>query len=81
MTADEFPMGAVVRYTARGEVAQDDSGPVTASGFVNGNPYLDDDGQVEYVPVWSKRDHGREATTIVVHIENVIAVEPPKVSA
>ncbi len=77
MTTPDYPQGAVVRYTARSEVAQDDSGPVTAKGFVNGNAYLDDSGAVEYVPVFTVRDHGREATTIVVHVSNIISVEQP----
>lgn len=74
----DYPLGATVRYTGRQEVAQDDTGPMTATGLINGEPYRDDDGEVEFVPVWTPRDHDREDTTILVHVSNIIAVEPWK---
>lgn len=72
--SDDYPMGARVRYTARGEVGPMTTGPLTAVGLVNGDAF-EADGSV-YVPVWSERE-GREATTILVNAENIIAVEAP----
>jgi hypothetical protein len=42
------------------------------TGAVNGEPIRDDDGAITHVPVWAARDHGREATTIYVAIDNML---------
>ncbi len=41
------------------------------AGRVNGDPTKDGAGNVVYVPLWCKRE-GREATTVYVHIENIV---------
>lgn len=47
--------------------------PSVIEGMVNGEPYRDEEtGEVSHVPVWAKRDNGREATTIIVAIGNML---------
>lgn len=66
----DYTIGQTVTYIAGGEVAQDESEPVVATGVVNGEPIQDGDNT--WVPVWTRRDHGREATTIYVHGSNIL---------
>lgn len=46
--------------------------PSVVTGLVNGEPYTDEFGEVTHVPVWAERDNGREATTIIVAINNML---------
>lgn len=75
MTADELAalsLGDTVVYAdANATVTGDAMALIT--GLVNGEPLMDDDGDaVLYVPVFSERDNGREATTVFVAAENII---------
>ena len=77
--AERYPVGSELRFAAGSEIAQDHEEPVLASGIIVGRPLVavDDCGlPVVYVPAWVQRDHGREATTVLVHSGNVLAVVP-----
>lgn len=43
-----------------------------ASGVVSGEPLCDREGRVTHVPIFAERDHGREATTVFVAVENLL---------
>lgn len=68
----DYPIGATVRYTAGREVEPTATGPLTASGVVNGEPMMNDNDEVEYVPVFT---FARQ-NTIMVHVSNIIEVTP-----
>lgn len=55
---------------AQATVSTDEPGVV--EGMVNGEPYRDEAGEMTHVPVWAERDNGREATTIIVAIDNML---------
>lgn len=72
-----YPMGATVTFADHGAIAQDETEPVVATGTVNATPLDDENGTVTHVRVWAARDHGRESTTIIVAVANVLDVTPP----
>lgn len=74
MTPDRYPLGATLVFVDANATVSDDS-TVAARGVVNGPPLLDEDGVVFLVPVFVAWDHGREATTVYVHVTNVLGVE------
>jgi hypothetical protein len=77
--AEKYPIGWELRFAAGPEVAQDHDGAVLASGTITGPPLVcrNERDEVEvYVPAWVVRDHGREATTVLVHSGNVVAAVP-----
>ena len=47
-----------------------------STGMVNGSLWLDDDDEPLYLPVWCERDCGREATTVQVHVSNILEINP-----
>lgn len=68
-----YPMGARVTY-ADANAAVSDGVAGLVSGVINGEPIHDDDGAVLFVPVYTRRDHGREATTVFVAVSNIVDV-------
>lgn len=67
----DFRMGSKVTFADASATTSKDE-MVAASGVVNGPPILGADDEVQFVPVFAKRDNGREATTIFVHVNNVL---------
>jgi hypothetical protein len=67
----EYKIGMKVCF-ADASATVSDNEPHVVEGMVNGEPYADDDGTVTHVPVWAARDNGREATTIIVAIDNML---------
>lgn len=68
----DYPMGARVAF-ADANATTSDGNPGVVSGTVNGPPLDMPDGSV-FVPVFTERDNGREATTIYVAAVNVLGV-------
>lgn len=67
--------GSIVKFVDQPHnVLWESDQPAMCTGHVNGK-VMELDG-VTYVPVWCERDHGRESTTILVHTENILYVEP-----
>jgi hypothetical protein len=64
-----FELGARVSF-ADANATISDGVPGVSVGIVNGPP-LDANGRT-YIPVFAERDHGREATTILVAEENLL---------
>lgn len=75
MTEADFPMGARVTF-ADASATTSSGEPGVAVGVVNGDP-VTRDGEVKFVPVFAARDNGRESTTVLVAIDNVLDVEVP----
>lgn len=73
MTADRYPLGATLVFMdANATVSDSLEGAVRAP--INGPPIMGD-GAVIMIPVFAARDNGREATTVYVHVTNVLGVE------
>lgn len=72
---ERYPMGATVTFADANATVSD--GVIgLRTGTVNGPALCNEDtGEVLLVPVWSERDHGREATTVYVSVANIINVE------
>ncbi len=64
-------IGKMVRFTDSTATTTKDE-VVVAEGIVNGEPITDGLGAVTHVPVFAKRDNGRESTTIYVHVSNLM---------
>ena len=64
--------GTIVTYHDCDEVIKGDS---VCTGHVNGDTIYLPDSDLYYVPVWSERDNGREATTIYVKSTNILKTE------
>jgi hypothetical protein len=72
-----YPTGARVTY-ADDSATVSDRVPGLVTGTVNGNGYdMDPErpGEITHVPIWTERDNGREPTTILVAVENIVAVD------
>jgi hypothetical protein len=74
---DRYPMGARVTYAdAQATVSDGVAGLVT--GTVNGPAFdLDPErpGEITHVSVWTERDNGREPTSIMVAVANIVDVD------
>ena len=74
----EYPLGMAVSFAdASATVTQDSADPedatvVIVTGTINGAPLRDENGEITHVPVWAERDNGREATTIIVAVANLM---------
>lgn len=68
---DNYRIGQHVKFRdANATTSQGEE--VVASGVVNGEPSMD--GGPMLIPVWSRRDGGREPTTVFVNARNIITV-------
>jgi hypothetical protein len=72
---EQYPMGATVTFADVNATVSDDVLGLR-EGLINGAPLTDDDNVVLYVPVFTDRDNGREATTIYVAVANIADVKP-----
>lgn len=68
---EEYTPGMRVSYTDANATVSDGVAGI-ATGAVNGPPIRDDHGDITHIPVFTERDHGREATTIYVAIDNML---------
>jgi hypothetical protein len=68
---EEYAPGMVVSFTDANATVSDHA-PGVATGTVNGPPVRNDYNEITHVPVFAKRDKGREATTIYVAVENML---------
>lgn len=70
---DGYPIGVRVTFADDNATVSDGVAGLR-SGVVNGKPLADDEGIVQFVPVWAARDNGREPTTIFVPPANIMGV-------
>lgn len=66
-----YPVGTRVQFKDCGNVIHGASDWTVCEGVVNGPQWPDLPG---WVKVYAKRDSGREATTILVAVENIVGV-------
>ena len=69
-----YRMGARVYYADANATVSNGAAGI-AAGTVNGEPIRDGAGAIQYVPVFTARDHGREPTTVFVAVSNIVGVE------
>jgi len=69
-TAAKWKLGDTLRFRNRGTLL-DSPDDAVIEGTINGEPLTTIDGFM-YVPAWTERDRGREATTVYVHVGNVV---------
>lgn len=77
-TDADFLAGSLVRFTDVGIVASEEDGPTVCEGRINGAAIASPGTDRWMVPVWTERDHGREATTIYVDTANLLSIRPPE---
>jgi hypothetical protein len=69
--ASSYPMGAIVTY-ADSNATVSDGAMSLVTGWVNGTP-LEHEGKL-LIPVYSRRDKGREDATVYVPETNIVSV-------
>lgn len=68
----DYKPGQSIQFADLNATVSDDvAGIVT--GMVNGPPIKDDAGNTILVPAFTERDNGREAATVYVAVENILA--------
>lgn len=67
----DYKMGTTVAFRDSQATVSDSSEGVS-EGVVNGSPLRDDNGAITHIRVFADRDNGREATTIIVGVGNVL---------
>jgi hypothetical protein len=71
---EPYPLGATMTFVDANATVSDGVAGLR-TGVINGPPITDYDDSTLYVPVFAKRDNGREPTTIWVHVANVMGVD------
>lgn len=61
-----------VKFMDQGNVNNDPDKLTLAEGFVNGEAITNPDTGETFLPVFTERDNGREATTIYVNTNNIV---------
>jgi hypothetical protein len=69
---DPYPIGCWISSFRDANATVSDGLDGLNRGIVNGKPWRDEDGVVTHLKVLASRDKGREDTTIIVAIENVM---------
>lgn len=64
-----------VKFVDQGNVNNDPEKVTFAVGIVNGESITNPDTGDKFLPVWTERDNGREATTIYVNEKNIVGRE------
>lgn len=69
--AFDYPVGTKVAFRDSNATTSTQEEGV-AEGMVNDPPLRDDAGEITHIRVWAARDNGRESTTIIVPVANVL---------